>query len=129
MAQVKIYGLGPHLEKHKAALSELIHQSLVVGLGLPAEKKFQRFIALGEGDFLFPGDRTPAYTIVEISMFEGRSEEKIKGLIKRIMGEAQERLKFHPNDLEITVSQTPRHCWGIRGKTGDELALNYKVDV
>jgi len=41
----------------------------------------------------------------------------------------QSRLGMHPNDTEITVFQSDKHCWGIRGKTGDELALNYKVEV
>jgi hypothetical protein len=88
-----------------------------------------RFIPMDPDDFLFPPDRTPAYTIVEISMFEGRSEEATKSLIREIMKESQSRLKMHPNDLEITVFQSPKYCWGIRGKTGDELALGYKVNV
>ncbi len=129
MAQIKIYGLKQSLDGIKAGLPEIIHDALVGEIGLPVDKKFQRFIPMEPGDFIFPPDRTPSYTIIEMSMFEGRSKEKIKALIKRIMGEAEHRLKIHPNDLEITVSQSPNFCWGIRGKTGDELALNYKVDV
>ena len=129
MAQVKVYGLKQNLERNRAAFSEIIHGNLVKVLGLPAEKKFQRFIRLDPEDFLFPGDRSPAYTIVEISMFEGRAAETVKGLIQEIMKEAQARLDLHPNDLEITVFQSPKHCWGIRGKTGDELALGYQVNV
>jgi phenylpyruvate tautomerase PptA (4-oxalocrotonate tautomerase family) len=129
MAQVKVYGNKQFLDTNRSALSDIIHSSMVTALGLPPGKKFHRFIPLETGDFIFPEDRTPSYTIVEISMFEGRSEERIKGLIKAIMKEVQERLKLHPNDLEITVSQSPRYCWGIRGKTGDELELNYKIDA
>lgn len=129
MAQVKIYGLKQSLERIRADLSEIIHQSLVEELGLPRDKKFQRFLPLDPENFLFPSDRTAAYTIIEISMFEGRSEERIKGLLKRIMEESAKRLDLHPNDLEITVFQTPKYAWGIRGKTGDELALSYKVNV
>jgi hypothetical protein len=33
------------------------------------------------------------------------------------------------NDLEITIFETPKHNWGIRGVPGDELNLNYKVEV
>jgi hypothetical protein len=129
MAQIKIYGLRESLNKVKAELSEIIHGGLISELGLPPEKRFQRFIPMEPEDFIFPSDRTASYTIIEISMFEGRSEEKIKGLIRRIMSEAALRLGIHPNDLEITIFQAPKYCWGIRGKTGDELALNYKVDV
>ena len=129
MAQVKIYGLKQSLAKNKATLSEIIHGILVKKLGLPAEKRFQRFIPMDSEDFVFPSDRTSAYTIVEISMFEGRSEEKVKSLILEILKQSENLLKLHPNDLEITVFQTPKYCWGIRGKTGDELELGYKVSV
>jgi hypothetical protein len=129
MAQVKVYGLKDGLAGIKPTLSGIIHAGLVEELGLPAEKKFQRFLPMDPEDFIFPSDRTSAYTLVEISMFEGRPEEKIKNLLRRIMQEWEARLKLHPNDLEITVYQTPRYCWGIRGKTGDELALGYKVEA
>jgi hypothetical protein len=32
-------------------------------------------------------------------------------------------------DIEITIFETPRHSWGIRGMPGDEVRLNYKVEV
>jgi Tautomerase enzyme len=32
-------------------------------------------------------------------------------------------------DLEIVMLESPRHNWGIRGLPGDELALNYQVNV
>jgi hypothetical protein len=38
-------------------------------------------------------------------------------------------LGIHKNDVEITIFETPRENWGIRGLPGDELPLNYKVDV
>ncbi|HKP97257.1 MAG TPA: tautomerase family protein [Fibrobacteria bacterium] len=129
MAQVKIYGLRESLAATRAQWSGLIHAALVETLGLPEDKKFQRFIPLDPGDFIHPADRTDAYTIVEISLFEGRSPGAIKSLLKRIMADAQTALGLSAHDIEITVFESPRHCWGIRGKTGDELALAYKVDV
>lgn len=129
MAQVKVYGLRETLAGTRSDWSRIIHAALVETLGLPAEKRFQRFIGLDAADFLYPADRTYAYTIIEISMFAGRSPETIKTLLKRIMADAQTSLNIGANDIEITVTESPKHCWGIRGKTGDELALAYKVDV
>ena len=129
MAQVKIYGLRETLAGTRAEWSDIIHTALVETLGLPPEKRFQRFIGLEAADFVYPADRTHAYTLIEISMFAGRSPEAIKALLKRIMADAQASLNLGANDIEITVTETPKHCWGIRGKTGDELALPYKVDV
>ena len=39
------------------------------------------------------------------------------------------RLELAAADLEITLFETPRHNWGIRGLPGDELELGYKVGV
>jgi hypothetical protein len=129
MAQVKVYGLRDTLDGTRVHWSRIIHNALVETLGLPPEKRFQRFIGLDAEDFLYPGDRTYAYTIIEISMFEGRSPQAIKSLLNKIMADAQVSLNISANDIEITVSESPRHCWGIRGKTGDDLALAYKIEV
>jgi hypothetical protein len=129
MAQVKIYGLRETLAGTRTEWSRIIHAALVDTLGLPADKRFQRFIGLEAPDFIYPADRTRAYTIIEIFLFAGRSPESIKALLRRIMADAQASLNIGANDVEITVSESPRHCWGIRGKIGDELELAYKVDV
>jgi hypothetical protein len=40
-----------------------------------------------------------------------------------------ETADIKPQDLEITIFETPQCNWGIRGVLGDELELNYQVDV
>jgi phenylpyruvate tautomerase PptA (4-oxalocrotonate tautomerase family) len=129
MTQVKIYGLRGSLAARKAALSDAIHAALMASFGLPSEKRFQRFILLERDEFIFPADRSDNYTILEISMFEGRSLEAKRQLIMRLFSAIAEQVGITPHDLEITLVETPRANWGIRGQPGDELALNYKVDV
>lgn len=129
MAQVKIFGLRASLAGARERWSDLIHAALVETLGLPKDKRFHRFFPLEEEDFAFPADRTSAYTIIEISMFEGRAPETLKALLKKLMADARAAFGMLPNDLEITITETPRRNWGIRGKTGDELELAYKVNV
>jgi len=55
MAQVKIYGLKSVLPANRERLSA--------------------------ADFIYPADRSEAYTIIEISIFEGRSAAAKKALI------------------------------------------------
>lgn len=98
-------------------------------LQLPPEKRFHRFILLDEADFYFPAERSAKYTILEISMFEGRSVETRKALIRQLFSRLSEEFSLSPADLEITIFETPRQNWGIRGVPGDELSLNYRVDV
>lgn len=129
MAQVKIYGLRSSLTARKAALSDAIHGALMASFGLPSEKRFQRFILLERDEFLFPADRSDNYTILEISMFEGRSPEAKRQLITLLFAAIGEQVGIAPQDVEITLVETPRANWGIRGRPGDELTLNYKVEV
>jgi hypothetical protein len=51
-------------------------------LGMPADKRAHRFIGLESENMLLPGGRTDAYTIIEISMIEGRTVETRKKLIR-----------------------------------------------
>ncbi len=129
MAQVKIYGERQHLKEVRGALSGIVHRVNRRVLGLPEEKRFHRFIALDAEDFLYPPDRSPAYLILEISLFEGREPETKKALLKGLMSEVSEGLGIAVEDIEITIFETPKANWGIRGHTGDELALAYKVEV
>ena len=129
MAQIKVYGLRSSIERNRTKLSEAIHQAVVEALNYPAEKRFQRFIRLEAEDFLFPADRTQDYTIIEISMFTGRSIEAKKALIRTLFKNIKHVCGISPHNIEITIFETPRENWGIRGMCGDELTLNYKVDV
>jgi phenylpyruvate tautomerase PptA (4-oxalocrotonate tautomerase family) len=129
MAQVKVYGLRASLQAHRASLSDAIHASVVEALRYPPEKRFHRFIALDVGDFVFPPDRTERYTIIEISMFAGRSTDAKKALVRKLYENVARDCGIEADDLEITIFETPRENWGIRGVPGDELGLGYRVDV
>lgn len=129
MAQVKVYALASNLGMCKAKLSEVVHGCLVDALSLPQEKRFQRFFALSADDFIFPEDRGNRYTILEIQLFEGRSEAAKKALIRLLFERFASELGYDVNDLEINLIETPRENWGIRGLPGDELTLAYEVEV
>jgi 4-oxalocrotonate tautomerase family enzyme len=129
MAQVKIYGLKHSLVERRQALSDAIHAALMQAFALPSEKRFQRFIELDEDAFFFPADRSERYTIIEVSCFEGRSPEAKRQLINMLFELIAEKARIEPQDVEITIFETPQANWGIRGKPADELALNYRVDV
>ncbi|HEX8238003.1 MAG TPA: tautomerase family protein [Abditibacteriaceae bacterium] len=129
MAQIKIYGLKEQLEPRRETLSDVIHSCAVDALGLPPDKRFHRFIALEKADFIFPSGRSDDYTIIEISMFKGRSTMAKKRLINLLFERLNAHLGIAVDDIEITIFETPKKNWGIRGKPGDELELSYSVTV
>ncbi|WP_114418445.1 tautomerase family protein [Marinospirillum perlucidum] len=125
-----IYGIQEQLNPIKARLSDLLHASMQSCLGMPEDKRAHRFIPLQAEDFYYPGGRSPAYTVIEINMMQGRTEATKKALIKDIFQRMQTELNIDPVDVEITIHEQPAHCWGFRGMTGDEARdLKYSVRV
>ena len=129
MGQIKIYGIREYLNPIKAELSDIIHSCVVDALSYPANKRAHRFFHLDASDFYYPEGRTDRYTIIEISMFEGRSVEAKKRLIGLLFERIGRGFDLSPQDIEITIFETPKHNWGIRGVPGDEIGLGYRVDV
>jgi 4-oxalocrotonate tautomerase family enzyme len=129
MAQIKIYGIGTHLVPIRKELSDIIHSCVVDALHFPVDKRAHRFFPLDAADFFYPAGRTERYTIIEISMFEGRSIETKKRLIQLLFERIHSALGISTTDIEITITETPKHNWGLRGLPGDEVGLTYKVDV
>jgi phenylpyruvate tautomerase PptA (4-oxalocrotonate tautomerase family) len=129
MSHVKIYGLREHLGPILRDVSDVIHSCVVDALHYPPDKRAHRFFQLDASEFFYPAGRTAKYTIVEFSMFEGRSVEAKKKLIRLLFERFEARLGIAPMDLEMTIFETPKHNWGFRGLPGDEHALNYKVEL
>ena len=129
MAQIKIYGIRENLHPIREKLSEVLHECVMEAFQYPKEKKAHRFIYIERDSFFYFDGRTEKHTIIEISVFEGRSTEAKKKLHKLLFEKFENELKIVPMDLEITIFETPMCNWGIRGKSGDELVLNYKVNV
>jgi len=47
----------------------------------------------------------------------------------RGMAQLQAQLYISTKDIEITIFETPKLIWGIRGLPEDELQLNYNINV
>ncbi|WP_367106376.1 tautomerase family protein [uncultured Psychrobacter sp.] len=127
---IVIYGIKEKLNPIKAALSDVIHSCMQSVLGLPEDKRAQRFVPLNAEDFYYPADRSDAYTVIEINMMVGRTIATQKALIKALFQQIESEFGIAPVDVEITIKEQPAHCWGFRGMTGDEARdLKYKINV
>ncbi len=129
MAQIKIYASEANINANRRRMSDLIHRVLMATIGLPKDKRAHRFIPMAPENFIYPAGRSAAYTIIEISMFEGRSAEAKMNLLNGLMSGFVEDFAMSAEDVEITIFETPRANWGIRGQIAADLVLDYKVDV
>jgi phenylpyruvate tautomerase PptA (4-oxalocrotonate tautomerase family) len=129
MAQVVVWGHRATLVPRPEALSGAVRGAIMAALEYPAEKCFQRFMPLDDEDFIQPTARGVDYTISEISMFEGRSEAAKRALIAELFQRVETEAAIAPLSVEITITETPKVNWGIRGSNAADLVLGYKVDV
>jgi len=130
MAQVVIWAHASALvPPRRAALTSAIHGAIMAALEYPADKRFQRFVALDDEDFIHPDDRGDDYTIIEISMFEGRSEAAKRNLLAELFDRIEREARIPPHSVEITITETPKVNWGIRGENAADLALGYQVEI
>lgn len=129
MGQIKIFGIRAALHPIREKMSEIISECMFEAFQFPKEKKAHRFIYIEEDSFFYFEGRSAKHTIIEISAFEGRSIEAKKKLYQLIFEKFEKQLAITPMDVEITIFETPMHNWGIRGKSADELILNYKINV
>lgn len=129
MAQIIVYGTSDSLHRNRRRLSNAIHGAVMAALAYPPEKRFHRFIALEPENFVHPDDRGDDYTIIEVSMFEGRSDGAKRRLIQELFDRIEDEVGIAPHSVEITIVETPKVNWGIRGHNAEDLALGYTVEV
>ncbi|MFC8597207.1 tautomerase family protein [Isoptericola sp. NPDC057191] len=127
MVQVKVYGNRRVWGQRRAEVSDALHAALVGAWQIPEDKRFHRFLLLEDGDLVAP--RSDDYLMIEVVAFAGRSREAKRELVRRLYDDVAPALGVAADDVELVVIESPAESWGIRGRSGDELALSYRVDV
>ncbi len=127
MPQAKVFGIREHIDSCRQALSDALNEAISVGLQFPRERRLQRFFPMAREDFIYPPhERTERYTI---STFQGRSKDVLKGLVREIYARVPSAIGIEPRDLDVIITEQPRHAWGLMGEPGDEIKLSYKVEI
>jgi len=130
MPQAKIYGIREHLVPVRDALSDAVNESIAIAFSFPPERRLQRFFPMDRADFIFPAhERSERYTIIEIETFAGRSKEVLKTLVREICTRVNAATGIAPRDIDVIISEQPKHAWGLMGECGDEIRLTYKVEI
>ena len=111
------------------AIMEAVHQALRDSLKIPERDRQIRYIEHRPEHFQVPPGKTENYTLLEITMFTGRSLEAkralYQALIKRLGAEG-----IAAADIFIVLNEEPLDNWGIRGGfPASEVDLGFKVDV
>ena len=102
--------------EYKKILLDCIHEGMMEALGIEDWDRFQRIIEIDKENFEIPSGKTENFTIIEITMFQGRSKEQKRALIEIITKKLGERLEIIPTDVFIIINEPPNENWGLGGK-------------
>ena len=102
--------------EYKKILLDCIHEGMMETLGIEDWDRFQRIIEIDKENFEIPSGKTGNFTIIEITMFQGRSKEQKRALIEIITKKLGERLEIIPTDVFIIINEPPNENWGLGGK-------------
>jgi phenylpyruvate tautomerase PptA (4-oxalocrotonate tautomerase family) len=112
-----------------AAVIDAIQSALREALKIPEWDRTLRLLEHPPSHFAVPPGRGEKFTLVEVTMFSGRSIGAKRALYRAIVRNL-EALGVPPLDIKITLVETTPENWGLRGgMPASEIDLGFKIDV
>jgi phenylpyruvate tautomerase PptA (4-oxalocrotonate tautomerase family) len=113
----------------KAGLLDAMHAAAVEALRIPDEDRTQILTEHPAEDFEIPPGKGERFTLVEITMFAGRSLDAKRRLYRAVVTNLP-RLGIPPSDVLIVLHDVPLENWGILGGTpASDVDLGFEVGV
>ena len=117
-------------DEYKKAILNGVHDALVEAIKIPDHDRMQRLYELDKENFETPSTKTDNITLIEITMFKGRSNQAKKSLYKAIVNNLASNPGIDGNDIVIVLNEPPLENWGIRdGKPANEVDLGFEIKV
>jgi phenylpyruvate tautomerase PptA (4-oxalocrotonate tautomerase family) len=112
-----------------AAVIDAVQSALRQALKIPEWDRTLRLIEHPASHFAVPPGRGQKFTLVEVTMFSGRSMDAKRALYQALVRNLA-ALGVPPHDIKITLIETPPENWGLRGGLpASEIDLGFKIDV
>jgi len=119
----------PRSAAERSALIEAVHAAMVETIKIPADDRALRLQTFEAGDTSFGAAASENYTLIEITLFPGRSHEAKRALYQAIVRRLGE-FGIAALDIKVILHEVARENWGLRGgQSGADIALGFKVDV
>lgn len=111
-----------------AALITAVQEAIVEGIRVPPGDRDIRILEYPGHSFAAPHGKGPRYTVVEMSMFTGRSLDA-KRRLYAALATTFERFGVPAADLKVFIHEVDRENWGLGGKAATDIELGFKIDV
>ncbi|HAK59622.1 MAG TPA: tautomerase family protein [Nitrospiraceae bacterium] len=116
--------------QYKNAVLDGVHEALVQAFKIPDHDRFQILSEHVKDHFEAPAGKTDSVTIIELTVFRGRSAEAKKLLYRTIVDILAKAPGIPGDDIIIVLHEPALENWGIRGgKPASEVDMGFKIDV
>ena len=102
--------------EYKKAVLDSVHAGLVEALGIEDWDRFQRLYELDDACFERGDGKTDRFTMIEITMFPGRTKEQKARIFECITAELVRAPGIEAPDVFIVLQGPPDENWGFAGK-------------
>lgn len=115
--------------QNRAALVEAVNRALIGVLGVAEDTHPVRLTEYDADSFLIPGSCSADFTLVEATLFAGRTPETKETLFKAIVANIS-ALGVAENDIRTVIYDVPRDNWGLEGGVpASQVDLGFKVEI
>ena len=131
MALARIEVLKGRTLAEKQSLVEAVRAALSEALQAPRDDPAVRLAEYPHEQFLlpYPDHHSERYTLVEITMFAGRSLDTKRRLYDAII-QRLATLGVPPSDVLIVLHEPPMENWAVNGGIpASEVDVGFKVDI
>ena len=106
-----------------------MQSALVEAIRIPEGDRCVRLASFAAEDVLLKPGQTENFTLVEVSLFSGRSLEAKRALYQTLVRRLS-ALGIAAGDVKIVVHEVPAENWGIRGgQMAADIDLGFEVNV
>ncbi|NLY76369.1 MAG: tautomerase family protein [Firmicutes bacterium] len=130
MPLVKVEILKGKTQEYKKAILDGIHSALVEAFKIPDHDRMQRLYELEKDCFEISPNNTDKITLIEITVFKGRSLEAKRNLYSAIVRNLAQSPGIEGKDIFIVINEQPLENWGVKGGLpASEVDFGFKIEV
>ena len=101
---------------YKKEMLDAVHTALMNAIQIEDWDRFQRLYEIEDELFERSESKTDKFTMIELTMFQGRTKEQKARIYEEIVKELYERLEIQATDVFIVIHEPPNENWGLAGK-------------
>lgn len=113
----------------RKAIVLAVNRAIIEALKVPDDTHPTRLCEYDRDTFLIPRESSDRFTLVEITIYPGRTLETRRTLYQTVIRELAV-LDIDPRDVRVVLYEAPLENWGLRGGIpASEIDLGFEIAI